>query len=292
MTVAASLSVGNPTLGRRRLRARLKETREALGYTQDQVATAMEWSLSKLIRIEKGQVGISTTDLRALVGHYKITDVEQVDELLNLARTAKRKPWWAPYRDSLPSTAFESFIGLESEASAQACFQSVMVPGLLQTEAYARTILSDSAVLALTPEEIDVRVKVRRARQRAVLEGTDGPEFVAVVDEAALRRLAGGRSVMHEQLVHLLGLSAIPRVTIEVLPFSAGVYPLFGPFIILSYEDEADADIVYVEGLEEVVIDDPNKVRMYQDTFRRLRRKTLSPDDSLTLIKEVADELR
>jgi transcriptional regulator with XRE-family HTH domain len=282
-------TVHGPTVGRRRLRTALRSAREAQGRTQEQVAEAMDWSLSKLIRIEAGTVGISTNDLRALLGLYRITDPAEVEPLVELARAARRKPWWAGYRDALPSAPFMAMIGLEADTSMLRHFQPITVPGLLQTEAYARTILRDATRGELAPSEIEARVTVRLARQRDVIDGPDPPTLVAILDESVLRRVSGDKHVMRDQLRHLLASAERPTVTLRVMPFSAGPYPLYGQFVILSFPDEADTDVVYLEAaLEDTLIEDPADVAPYDAAFRRLLDKALDPKKSLSFISRVA----
>jgi transcriptional regulator with XRE-family HTH domain len=285
-------TVQGPTVGRRRLRTALRRAREAAGVTQEYAAQEMDWSLSKLIRIESGAVTVSTNDVRALLVLYGVTDREQVDDLINLARVARRRTWWSSFRDTVPS-AYAAYIGLEAEASELCFFQPINVPGLLQTESYARTIVPVDGPDQVEADQIEPRVAIRLTRQREVLGRSDPPEIRAVLDEAVLRRITGSRAIMREQLLHLVKLGSSPNITIQVLPFTAGNNTVNGPFIILRYPDPADSDVVYVESaLFLDVIDRPENTGPYQWAFKSLCTDSLDPQESLAFMREIADQLR
>ncbi|GAB3511838.1 helix-turn-helix domain-containing protein [Phytohabitans suffuscus] len=287
-------TVHGPTVGRRRLRSALRRARDAAGLTQEQVAAAMDWSLSKLIRIEAGSVSISTNDVKALLGHYRMTDQSQIDELVELARVSRRRTWWSQYKDTLPS-AYASYIGLETEASKLSFFQPSGIPGLLQTESYARAAVTAASTTVgdtMDDEQIEVRHAIRMRRQKEVLDRPDRPDIDVVLDEAALHRQTGGPESLREQLVHLAEVGRLPRVTIRVLPFTAGDYAPQGPFVILHFPEQDDSDVVYLEGvLAQDVLDRPVDVAAYQQTFDRLREMSLEPDESLAKITKVAGQL-
>ncbi|HWG97916.1 MAG TPA: helix-turn-helix transcriptional regulator [Pilimelia sp.] len=285
-------SVQGPTVGRRRLRTALRRAREAADLTQELVAASMDWSLSKLIRIESGAVSVSTNDVKALLALYRVTDTALIDELVNLARVARRRTWWSSYRDTVP-TPYASYIGLEAEATELCYFHPISVPGLLQTEAYARTIVPVDGPYQVAPDQIETRVAIRLTRQREVLGRPDPPRITAVLDEAVLRRITGNVEIMHEQLLHLVTLGGSPNIDLHVLPFSAGNTTVNGPFVILRYPDPADSDVVYVEcALFEDVIDRPESCGPYQHAFERLCADSLDPAESLDFIAKVAAELR
>jgi transcriptional regulator with XRE-family HTH domain len=280
-----------PTSGRLRLRTALRGAREAASLTQHQVADAMDWSLSKVIRIEKGTVSVSTNDVRALLQLYRVTDRRQVDDLVDLARAARKKAWWTAYRNAVPPY-FGELMGLEAEAVVHKYFQPVVVPGLLQTEAYARTVLSNTAPGRLTPEQIDTRMQIRMTRQREVLQRPDPPRLETVLDEAVLRRIADSPEVMREQLLHLVRLGASEHVVIQVLPFIAGVNTVEGAFIILQFADPDDTDVVYTESaLTGHVLDRPDDIGPYHQAFERLREMALRPEESIAKIAKIAGEL-
>ncbi len=280
----------SPVAGRRRLCAALKRAREDCGLTQQQVASVMDWSLSKLIRIENGSVGVSTTDLRALLMHYAVTDSATVDGMLELARAGRRRAWWREYRDRLVTENLGRLIDLECVASRLQIFNPSILPGLMQTEEYARAVIRN-LLPTPTPDQLEARVRVRMRRQLEVFGREDPPHLLTVLDEAVLRRSTGDAATMREQLRHLHALTTRPNVTIQVLPFGAGVFQLAGPFFIMSFPD--DPDVVYTESsLSEDLIEGNGRIQDYQRSFDAIRRSSLGPDESRALIEKVTGELR
>jgi transcriptional regulator with XRE-family HTH domain len=283
----------NATIGRRKLRAALRRAREDSGHTQEQAARAMEWSLSKLIRIEAGIVGLSTVDCKALLDLYDVDDAEQVQYLIELARVSRKKPWWFEHKETL-DPVFTKFLGLESGASTLRTFQSIAVPGLYQTSEYATEITAESWIGdPLSRETVERWVTVRLARQREILEREEPPTLVSILDEGVLRHVVGSAEVMHGQLTHLVTLADRPNVTIHVVPFTAGVPVYLNSFVVLSFPDPEDTDVVYIESTSgQLVIEEGNPIAQYREAFERLRTKSLDPDDSISLIQKVAGELR
>ncbi|HEY8471800.1 MAG TPA: helix-turn-helix transcriptional regulator [Natronosporangium sp.] len=291
-------SVHSPTAGRRRLRHALRRARDQAGLTQEQVSEAMDWSLSKVIRIESGGVGISTTDLRQLLQLYQVTDPAEVDELVELARIGRQRPWWTRYRDSLPP-AYLSYVGLEDESSALRCVNPVGLPGLLQTEEYARALVSASWWAASTvnrtvirESELDAAVEVRKIRQREVLHRPSPPQITAILDEAVLWRQIGGADVLRRQLHHLIALGQEPHISVRVLPFRTGVLHVLSPFVVIEFPDPADSEVVYVENVVDHTIVDGAEVVIYRNVFDQLQQASLAEAESLELIARVADELK
>lgn len=271
--------VDGPALGRRRLRAALRAARLAAGLTQEQVAAAMDWSLSKVIRIESGAVSVSTTDVRALVRLYGITDPRQVDELVALARRSRRRQWFSSLRRNLPAP-YAAYIGLEAETSFIRYFHPTGLPNLFQTEAYAAasTFRGDAHHLA-----------VRRARQRELLNRPDPPEVVALLAEGVLRRIADGPDDLGGQLEHLRALGDRPNITIQVLPFTAGIFQFRGPFAILQFP-QPDADVMFLESaVADDVIDQPEVVGAFREEFDRARELALSPAETRLLITRLIE---
>lgn len=280
-----------PVLGRRRLSAALRNARDRTGWTQEQVASAMDWSLSKLIRIEKGTVGISTSDLRSLLSYYGVHDSEHINNLVRLAKSSRERPWWAPYREHLPSPDFEKLLGLEAEASTIETFQSTLIPGLLQTRQYMHYVLG-GITRELGSESVNVREEVRLRRQQTVLYSDEPPRFKVVLDEATLRRVADNGQVMRQQLLHLAELSARPNIVIEVIPFTAGPYLDSGTFAILSF-DSTDDPVVYLENAwYDMLLDREDQVSKYRILLDELRQRALDPAASEQLLRKIADEFR
>jgi transcriptional regulator with XRE-family HTH domain len=280
-----------PIVGRRRLRYALRQAREAAELTQDQVVAHMDWSLSKLLRIEAGTVSVSTNDVKALLALYRIADPAVVDELVGLARASRQRPWWTGYKERL-GPHIVSYVGLEAETVALRHFNPLMITRLFQTADYTRAIASGGIAMDLGPAEIEALVELRKARQREILGRTDPPQIQAVIDEGALRRPIGGPAVMRDQLLHLSESAQRPNISIRIMPFSAGPYAaMYGPFIILEFAEEADTPVVFVENVtggdvHERAVD----VEPYQRAFESTWNKALSEEESLRMIDAAAPE--
>jgi len=222
----------------------LRKAREAAGFTQRDTAKAMDWSLSKLIRIETGAVSITTNDLRALAAHYGISDPSRVDALLDLARAARERSPWSAYRE-LVSPEFVSFLAYESAASVIRNFEPLLVPGLLQTEEYARDVLRE--ISGPDKRMVDSFVDLRMERQD-LLTREDPPALHCVMDEAVIRRVIGSPDVMRRQLRHIKEMARRPNVNLRIVPFSYGIYPrLRVPYVLFEFPDPQDEDILYIE---------------------------------------------
>ncbi|WP_186763371.1 helix-turn-helix domain-containing protein [Lentzea tibetensis] len=273
----------------RRLRAELKTLREDLGQTQKDVADALEWSSSKVIRIENGPVGISITDLKALLFHYKVTDDQRVDDLLELARGSKQPAWWHRFKD-VYSAKFLTFLGLESSAIRIRQFQQMLVPGLLQSPEYMRALLKS---YGNSPEVIERGAAVRSERQRVVMV-ENNVETYFIVDESVLHRLIGDEWVMRGQLLHLKELAGKPNVSIQVVPFTAGVHRgLASSFEIFQLSEQEDDYAMVVElPYQDRLIEESNEeTKDYVAIFAELEKVALSPEDSLVLIDRLLGKL-
>ncbi|MFD5829814.1 helix-turn-helix domain-containing protein [Lentzea sp. NPDC060358] len=276
----------SPTVRKRRLVSELRRLREAAGLTIEEVGERLECSASKISRIETGRVGVSPRDVRDMLAAYGADSVT-LDELVQLAREARRKGWWDEFGDIVPGR----YVGYEADADSIRAYQGLMIPGLLQCEAYTRSLISQVLPEA-SAAEIDRRVRLRKARQ-ALLSEDDPLRLHVVIDEAALRRLVGGTGVMRAQMARLLQVGALPNVTVQVVPFSAGGYAAMdGPFVILSFPEQLDPDVVYIESTRSgVYLEQPSDVSWYAEVFERLVRTALPPAASATLITEVARTL-
>jgi len=264
-----------PVAHRRRLLRELKRYREEAKRTQRDVAQALEWSPSKVIRIESGNVQISMTDLRALLGYYGVVDRGVVEDLVATARES-RKQSWTGYRDVISQDTADYF-GLEASAASLRQYQSDLIPGLLQTPGYTRAILAD--VYELSSTSIERHVEARAERQE-LLAREDRPSMFFIVSEAAIKYEVGGATVMLEQLDRLESLGAQPGVSVQVIPFSGGAHPgMRGPFVLLESSDEADT-VLYLENQSESVIrDDAQSIGLYLERFVALERKASDPSD-------------
>jgi len=282
----------SPVVQRRRLRTELRKARQDVGLTQEQVADAMDWSMSKMIRIEAGTVGISTTDLKALLDHYQLDDPELTSQLVALARAARERSWWSVYRDLAPPGLLQ-LIGYEAASFIIRNFETLVVPGLLQTEDYARAVV-ESLEEGATAQRVNTLVEIRMRRQEQ-LDRDDPPLLFFILDEAVVRRLIGGRNVMRRQIHYLIEMAARPHVTIEIVPFNAGTHPgLRGPFVIVEFPDPGDDDVLYLETRGDLIrggISEEGEASAYREVFEQLRRVSLGPDGSVEFLSQLADEM-
>jgi transcriptional regulator with XRE-family HTH domain len=282
-------AVQDPTVQRRRLRVELRRARDAAGLRQSDVAQAMEWSPSKLIRIERGDVGVSANDLRALLSHYGVEDENAVNELLELARSARGGSFYDQYADLL-KPGFKEYLAYEASASVIRQYDPVLVPGPLQTEEYARGLFAGEG--GFDPERADRAWAVRQHRQE-VLDRENPPEMLYVLDEAALRRHVGGVQVMRHQLERIQDFAAESHVNIQILPFERGAHPgLRGNFILLEFADPNLDDLVHLEHVNQITVrDDTNLIAQYSDRFGQLQRLSLSTDESLEFLDALISEM-
>jgi hypothetical protein len=207
-----------------------------------------------------------------------------------MAREGHRTGWWAAYEDVLP-TGFGVYVGLETEGSSVRAYECSVVHGLLQTEEYARAVMT-AVRRKLTTEEIERLVSLRMLRQEVILRA-DPVDLWLIMDEAVIRRTMGSPELMREQLAHLADASLWPNVTLQILPFSSGLHPsLNGPFAILEFPDRFDPDVVYSEGVAgHAYIERERDVRACAETFDLLRAAALSPADSTDMIKNLAHQV-
>jgi transcriptional regulator with XRE-family HTH domain len=212
-------NIDSPAVARRRVRLALRSARQAKRLTQTQVAHAMEWSLSKVMRIEKGDVNVSPNDLKALLDYLKVSDPHQIQELLGDARLSRQERWIVDPadREHLTPAMIELF-QFEAEAMTIRYYNNLIIPGILQTRAYSEVLLrgySDQ----LEPETVAARITVRQARLRGVLYRAKPPDYLVILDESVLLRPVGGPSVMAEQLEHLLSTMDETPLRVRILPF-------------------------------------------------------------------------
>jgi transcriptional regulator with XRE-family HTH domain len=281
----------SPLLQRRRLRTELRTARLNKELTQEQVARAMEWSLSKMNRIEKAKTGISTNDLKVLLPLYGITDKKRTQELLDLARAARQPGWWRQYSDVAPGRLLE-LIDFESAASAVHQFETTFVPGILQTEEYASAILQEFHSGNMPDENIRKLVELR-TRRRDLLVGADAPKFSFVLDESVVHRVVGNPAATSKQFWHLISTAELPSVTIRIVPFTAGLHlGMGGAFEVVEFDDTDDENIVYFEDQRgDFISDDPAEASRYLKAFHLIEEKSLAPADSVALLRKAAAEM-
>jgi transcriptional regulator with XRE-family HTH domain len=263
-----STGSGGVAVQRLVLGSQLRRLRESHGITAEQAAEAIRGSHSKISRMEHGRVGFKERDVADLLTLYGVTDNEERAALLNLAREANTPGWWHAYSDVLPSW-LTPYVGLEAAASVIRTYQIQFVPGLLQTEGYARALIRQGS--AATEEQIARRGELRASRQE-ILRRPDAPQLWVVVDEGALRRPVGSREIVREQLEHLIEVADHPAVTLQILPFSAGAHSAMGgAFTILRFAEPDLADVVYIEQLTSALyLDKPVEVDSYLEVMEQL----------------------
>lgn len=276
----------SPTVRRRRLASELRRLREAAKLTIDEVGEKLECSASKISRIETGHVGVTPRDVRDMLELYALAEDER-EALVQLAREARKKGWWHAFNEVFTG----AFVGLESDASSLRTYQSLLVPGLLQTEDYTRAVIKAIAP-DYSEEIVERRVTARQSRQ-TLLNDQQPPEFWVIMDEAVLHRTVGGPDIMRGQLRRLLETAQLPHVTLQVLPFEAGAHAgMEGPFMILGFPEQADPDVVYVENTTSgSYLEEPSEVHRYTLMFDHLRATALKPADTLLMVKQAAERL-
>lgn len=280
---------GGPTVLRRLLGAQLRRLRERQGITREEAGYAIRASGSKMSRLELGRVGFKERDVADLLTLYGVMNERERESLLELAQDANTPGWWHRYGDVLPGW-FETYVGLEEAAALIRTYEVQFIPGLLQTEDYARAVIS-LGNSAAPPEEIEQRVSLRITRQKLLTRG-DGPRLWAVVDEAALRRPIGGREVMRGQIERLIEATKLPNVILQVLPFRVGGHTAeAGAFTILRFPESDLPDVVYVEQLTSALyLDRRDDVDAYMEAMERLCVVSAPPDNTAEILSRILQE--
>ncbi|MFH8404159.1 helix-turn-helix domain-containing protein [Streptomyces sp. NPDC018019] len=245
--MADARSGGAPTVLRVVLGKRLQDLREKAGLSYEQAAGALDVTHATVRRMEKAEVGLKIPYVEKLLATYGVTDRDEIDGFVKLAREANRPGWWHNFRDVLPEW-FSAYVSLESEANLIRSYQPHYVPGLLQTEEYARAVLRAGKPHAAR-EEIDRAVALRMERQ-SLLTREDAPMFWVVMDETVFRRPIGGPRVMRDQIARLAEAAALPNIRLQIITFAAGPHPsMYGPFSIFRFPIPELPDIAYAENL-------------------------------------------
>ncbi len=286
----------SPTVKRRRVAATLRDLRKRADMTMAEAARRAEHDSTWLSRIEHAENGIHNNDLRQLLSVYGIEGVE-VEAVLEINRGARKRGWWHPYSKAIPDW-FSTYVGLESEASLIRTYEAQSVPGILQTESYARAVLQ-AAPIPESVGEIERQVRLRMERQ-AILDGDDPPQLRAILDEGVVRRIVGDSKIMREQLEYLLTRSSETNIDLMVLPFSAGAHAGFdGPFVLLEfpalpepYPDTAEPRVVYVDYLTGAhYLEEPAELVMYNAAWDRLAVLADAPSRSRDVLRTIAESL-
>lgn len=278
-----------PSVRARQLAAELRRLRDAATLTGEEAAGRLGWSPSKISRIETGSTSPGLADLRRLLDLYEVSGTLR-GRLELLGQSAGQRGWWDAYSDTL-GPEYTALIALEAEAESVRWYSPMLIPGLLQTEQYARKVIS-SGLLIAPPGEVERRVQVKMTRQR-VLGGERPVHLSVVLDEAAILRTVGDATVMREQLQHLAEMAAAPTITAQVLPLTVGAHPATtGEFTILAFRELMAPDVVYLENMtSDLYVEGEGEVYRYGMAFDRLRELALSPEKSVHLIAQRADSI-
>ena len=283
------IAPASPMVRRRRLAAELRGIREGKGKSGDAVAAALRWSPSKVSRYERARTGLRPREVERLLDYYQITGPRRA-HLLGLAEDAAQKGWWEEFADSL-SEDYQQFIGLEHEATSMAIWHIDVVTGLLQTEGYARHIISSySRVEPIAPGMIGRLVQVRMRRQQVL--NREGLQLSIVLDESVLTRRIGDEPVMYEQLQRLVQEADRPNVTLRILPLD-GQHTVSGEsFVIFGFGEDSDAmlqDVVSTEQMRSgFILEGERETYLHRIAFQALAEASLDPAESRALILETA----
>lgn len=277
----------SPSVRRRRLSTQLRKYREREKLTAAKAGAALGWPQQKISKIESGeQKRVPATELDLLLDLYKVEDGDEREALHECARLAKERGWWSKYKEAFPG----GLPDFEAEASVIRTYECQVIPGLLQTPAYAEAIFR--AYKLRSDEEIKQLVKARIERQH-ILNQVDPPDYRAVMDEAALRRVVGSSADMSQQLRHLTHMAARHNIDIYVLPFAAGAHAAtLGSFALMDFPDLLDESIVYVDtATSTLYLEEEHELREYNSILSRAQASALDTDKSLQLINDVIESL-
>lgn len=281
---------GGPTVRRIMLGSQLRRLREAKGVSREDAGYHIRGSESKISRLELGRVSFKERDVEDLLTLYGVTEEVERAPFMALVREANQQGWWQSFSEVLPNW-FQPYIGLEESASLIRTYELQFIPGLLQTEDYARAIITQGN-RGVPKEDIDARVNVRLNRQK-VLNRENAPRLWVVIDEAALRRPIGGVKTMKAQIEHLIDLMATPSLTLQVMPFDFGGHAAEGgAFSILRFPESDIPDVVYIEVLGGAnYLDKREEVDRYMEAMDRLAVDSTTPARTADVLKKIASQL-
>lgn len=289
MSVAQPEPGSGPTVRRILLGYQLRQLRESKGISRADAAYKIRGSESKISRVELGRVGFKIRDVEDLLTFYGVEDPAVRSSFLTLAREANEPGWWQKYGESLPIW-FQSYVGMEEAATQLRVYETQFVPGLLQTEDYAREVITRGGKNRLDTLAKD-RIATRMRRQRRIRENA-GVKLWVIIDEPAVRRPVGNAAIMRAQLQHLRKLSEEPNITLQIVPFSQGVYAAeTGSFTILRYPEYDLPDVVYVEQLTGGMIQEKRaEVEQYTMALEWLAVVAERPEQSRVLLDTIISE--
>ncbi|NEB78800.1 helix-turn-helix domain-containing protein [Streptomyces sp. SID14478] len=282
-------SGGGSVVRRILLGSQLRRLRESRGITREAAGYSIRASESKISRLELGRVSFKARDVEDLLTLYGVTDEAERGALLSLVKEANVAGWWHSYSDVLPGW-FQTYIGLEGAASVIRGYEAQFVHGLLQTEAYAHAVV-ERGMRGASREDVDRRVSLRLARQK-LLVAERAPEVQLVLDEAVLRRVHGGPEVMRGQLEHLIEVTELPQVSLQIVPFSHGWHHgESGTFTLLTFPESDLSDVVFLEQLTSALyLDKREDVAQYERAMRNLREECPPADETPALLRRILSE--
>ena len=273
----------SPTVRRRRLARELRQLRENAGLTADQVTRSLEWADGKVNRLERAlAVRPRVSDIKALLDVYDLTDGASREALFTLTREARQRGWWAEY-----GALDDNYVEFEAEAAKISTWQPLVIPGLLQTPAYARAI--QRGWLMTDEKEIQNLVELRMERQK-ILDGDNPTKLWAVIDESAVVRSFASAEAKAEQIKRLLDTERLEHVVIQIMPMSVDPHPgLSGSFVILDYED--DPSLVYREMRPSSSYEEgPAQIEERRTVFQHLSATALGPNESIAYLRRLAEQ--
>lgn len=279
---------GGPTARRIILGAKLRRLRETAGITRADAGYSIRGSESKISRLELGRVGFKERDVADLLTLYGVSQPEQRDDILEMARQSNERGWWHRYSDLMPNW-FQDYVGLEESASRIQTYELQFVPGLLQTEAYIQSVASRGRPEHLT-EDLRRLVDLRLRRQN-LINRPGAPKLWAVLDESVLHRPIGGRRAMREQIDYLLEITKQPHVTVQIVPYELSGYAAEGSFSMLRFAEPELPNVVYIEHLSGALyLDRLEEIEVYSRVFDRLMVDAETPDRSRQMLAKIRAE--
>ncbi|MER7846584.1 helix-turn-helix transcriptional regulator [Kitasatospora sp. NPDC096077] len=279
----------SPTVLRRRLGSELRRLRERTGRQAKSVADELGFSATKISRIESGQTTLKESDVRAMLELYGVSDPAELHQFVSLTRRSTQRGWWHDYGDTLPDW-FQTYVGLEADASRIRSYESELVPGLFQTAGYAREVFRTFWPEQKDERMIERRVKLRMQRQE-LIRGPEPLTVHAVLSEAVLRRVVGGADVMTEQVNELIKAAQQPNITVQVLSFNAGAHPAMGTnFRILSFS-EVPGEIAFCESVtSSLYIEKEPDIARHEYVFDHITSLAMTPAESASWMQQLATE--
>lgn len=273
-----------PTIRGRRLAGEIRRLRESRSMTCTDAAAMLGWDQGKLSRVERAQMRVTVGEVMEICEAFAISG-QQRGDLVQLARDARKQGWWHTYRGVLKQ-GFSDYLAFEAEATVYSSYETHLIPGLLQSEAYARAVLRGSGDLRAAAE-LDRAVEARRARQERVTDAEPLQVF-QIIEEGALHRVVGDQDTMHGQLQHLDELGRLPNVSIQIVPYRAATHvALDGPFTLLQFDDYPS--VLYVEHFMGCQYYEKSEETAHGSVvFNHLRSSALNTSDSAALIRNIA----